>query len=436
MKQNICSPQREYLRSLTNLGSYQRSHSNAKKEHHGTTTNIISNAKKEQHGTTTSNLSILRSRSNSSVTKQQKTKQKTALKRKLSKDMIRLRVDRTHFQVGDTITGSIELKEDAPISLVKLVFEGIEYTVVALSQTRDNHMGLEYLERHTSETNVLTSQQVVVDVSEAPTDRSKRFSFVIPNGLPGTMSCILDGSDPILPSQYKANYTITASIFKNTSKAQVIQTITVSPQSSKTAIPTDSSTIQVSVLNPVKSIASTLFQCGSTTLVHDDNTLSSSSIQNAGAAEMIIEQKDKQEVFLNRSSQLFSLKLCQPPPQQNCFAVGQVISVQVMDWLGRQLSGIWMFQLIEEMAWSAKGRKATMRNKWNLFANHHELPATLQSSYFDSSERSRNYFSKLSVKHYLVVFLATDEEDPSREVIACSEPFPIVIVSHTRGWDA
>jgi hypothetical protein len=90
-----------------------------------------------------------------------------------------------------------------------------------------------------------------------------------------------------------------------------------------------------------------------------------------------------------------------------------------------------MVQLIEEVTWCAKGRKASSVSKWNLFANHHELPSTLQRSF-----RAEN--SRLSVKHSLVVFLATDEEDPSREVLACSEPFPIVIVSNTRikGWDA
>ncbi|CAJ1959170.1 unnamed protein product [Cylindrotheca closterium] len=397
------------------MGSYSSHHSRNSKQNY-------------YHGAN-NGMSILRSMSNTE-TKNNKNKKKTS-KRKLSKDMIQLRVDNAHVQVGDTITGSIEMTEDAPTTLVKLVFEAIEYTVVALTQTRDNHMGLEYLEKHTSETNVLTSQQVLVDVAEAP-DRRQTFSFVIPKGLPGTMRCILDGSDPILPSQYKTSYTITAFAFKNTSKAHVSQSITVSPPS-RQEIPLDSSTLSVSVINPVKSIASTFFQCGSTSTVYDDNddygVNRAVASKKKGTTE--IEEHDEQEVFLDKSHQLFSLK-CQLPLQPHdkyCFAVGQVLCVNVTDWLGRQLSGVWMIQLIQEVTWLAKGRRATSVSKWNLFANHHELPTSLERS-FDGQA------SKLSIQHSLVVFLATDEEDPSREVMACSEAFPIVIVSNTRGWDA
>lgn len=357
-------------------------------------------------------------------------KKKQSSKRKLSKDMIRLRVDNTHVEVGDAITGTIEVKESAPTSLVKLVFEGIEYTVVTLSQTRDNLMGLEYLEKNTSERNVLTSQQALVDVSIAP-DRKQAFRFVIPKGLPGTMRCVLDGSDPILPSQYKTTYTITASIFKNTSKAQVTQSITVSP-GSRQDVPLDSSTISVSVVNPFKSMARTFFQCGNPNLVFHEP---SSGVKKNGSKGNDIKEdddddddNDEKEAFLNTRSQLFTLK-CRQPGHDSCFAVGQVISVHLEDWLGRQLSGIWMVQLIEEISWCAKGRKASSVSRWNLFANHHELPTTLQRSYAGEN-------SKLSIKHHLVIFLATDEEDPSKEVLACSEPFPIVIVSNTRGWDA
>lgn len=397
--QDLCSPQRESLRSLTNMGSYH-GHSNSK------------------GNGTTNHKSILHSMSST------ETKKKKRSKRKLSKDMIQLQVDNTRVMVGDTITGTIALKEDAPTSLVKLVFEGIEYTAVALIQSRDNHMGKKYLEKHTSETNVLTSQQVLADVSTAP-DRKQPFRFVVPNGLPGTMRCILDGSDPILPSQYKTTYTIKASIFKNTSKAEVTQSITVSP-GSKQDVPLDSSTISVSVINPVKSIASTLFQCGSTSAVYDENNGAKADPRKRAEIE-----EDDQEVFLDKSCQLFSLKCQQPTSAHDycCFAVGQIISLHITDWLGRQLSGIWMVQLIEEVKWCAKGRTASSVSKWNLFANHHELPSTLQRSYEGES-------SSLTIKHHLVVFLATDEEDPSSEVMACSEQFPIVIVSNTRGWDA
>ncbi|KAL3930889.1 MAG: hypothetical protein SGBAC_011569 [Bacillariaceae sp.] len=351
------------------------------------------------------------------------TKKKKRPKRKLSNDMIQLQVDNTRVMVGDAITGTIELKEDAPTSLVKLVFEGIEYTVVALIQSRDNHMGKNYLEQHTSETNVLTSQQVLADVSTA-SDRKQPFRFFVPNGLPGTMRCILDGSDPILPSQYTTTYTIKASIFKNTSKAEVTQSIIVSA-GSKQDVRLDSLALPVSVINPVKSIASTFFQCGSTSAVHEENNDAKADPQKRAGIE-----EDDQEGFLDKSCQLFSLK-CQQPTSHDyyCFAVGQIISLHITDWLGRQLSGIWMVQLIEEVKWCAKRRTAASVSKWNLFANHHELPTTLRRSYEGES-------SSLSIKHHLVVFLATDEEDPSREVMACSEPFPIVIVSNTRGWDA
>lgn len=367
-------------------------------------------------------LSTIRDCRNTKLPNSEKTRKKKSSKRKLSKDMIRLWIHNKHVEVGDTITGTIEIKEDAPTSFVKLVFEGIEYTVVTLAQTRDNHMGLEYLEKHTSERNVLTSQQVLVDVS-ATLERKQIFRFIIPKGLPGTMRCVLDGSDPILPSQYNTTYTITASIFKNTSKAKVTQSIIVSPRSCQD-VPLDSATISVSVVSPLKSIASTLFQCGSVdTTFHESGTDKDASKGNG-----LIEEGEEEVVFLDKRSQLFSLK-CQQPMHESCFAVGQIISVNVADWLGRQLSGTWMVQLIEEIGWSAKGRRTSSISKWNLFANHHELPSTLQRSF--AGENSR-----LSVKHHLVVFLATDEEDPSKEVMACSEPFPIMIVSNTRGWDA
>jgi hypothetical protein len=335
-------------------------------------------------------------------------------KNKLSEDMIDLQLDQSRVKVGDIVTGTVNLQGNSPTSLVKVVLEGIEFMVVALSQTRDNNMGLEYLRKHTSEQHVLTRQQVLLDLSSSSTDSKQPFRFVIPSGLPGTMKWVFSGTDPQLPSQCRIQYTITASIFKNTSKAEVSKTIIVTPQTEN--IPLDSS-ISVSIINPMKSMATSLLQCGSL------NDLAAEDEEGDRGVE-----EGEDEGILDKSSQMFALSYDNKHNNLH-FACGQIVTVQVTDWLGRQLSGIWMMQLVEEITWWARGRCSTSTSRWNLFANHHELPTTLQRTYSNSH-------SLLSVQHKLVVYITTNEEDPSKEVLACTEPFPITIVSNTRDWDA
>eukprot|EP00980_Cylindrotheca_fusiformis_P016499 scaffold4916_cov111-Cylindrotheca_fusiformis.AAC.2 len=388
---------RESLRSLTNI--------NGPPCHSATTTQVRDN-------------------------KSSSSKKKKSSTTKLSEGMMDLQIDQSRVHAGQTLTGTIQLQEKCPTSLVKLVFEGIEYTVVALKQSRDNNMGLEYLKKHTSEQHVLTKQQALLDLASTPSKHP--FRFVIPSDLPGTMKCVLSGTDPQLPSQCHIYYTITASIFKNTSMAQVSKPIIVA-QPPMESTPLNDSSISVSVMNPVKSVASVLFQCGNLNTIDPENEdeVEGENEEKADATSnnSIVREEDEDEGFLDKKYQLFSLSCDNRDSDNLFFAGGQIVSVHVTDWLGRQLSGIWMVQLVEEISWWAKGRSSTSISRWNLFANHHELPTTLQRSYESSH-------SRLLVQHKLIVYLTTNEEDPSKEVLACTEPFPITIVSNTRGWNA
>lgn len=382
---------------------------------------IISGKNMSHHPLTRESLRSLTNTgySNATVTRKKHEKAIKSTSTKLSKDMINLQLDRSRVHVGDTIAGTVQLQENSPTSLVKLVLEGVQYTVVALKQSRDNNMGIEYLKKHTSEQQVLTRQEVLLDLSSSSSSKQP-FRFIIPSGLPGTMKCVMSGTDPQLPSQCHIYYNITASIFKNTSTTQVSKAIVVIPQTEDT--PLDSS-ISVSVINPIKSIATTLFQCGSL------NAIETEDEQEGGhAVDECVLLGDDETLFLDKTSQIFSLT-CDNSQRTLHLAGGQVVMVHVSDWLGRQLSGIWMMQLVEEITWWARGRSSSSISRWNLFANHHELPTTLQRTY-------ENPHSLLSVKHRLIVYLTTNEEDPSKEVLACSQPFPISIVSNTRGWDA
>jgi hypothetical protein len=332
-------------------------------------------------------------------------RQGPASKAQLSSDVIELQVDNdSRVQAGQQLTGTIRLQMNAPTSLVKLTFEGIENVVVALPQRRDNHMGAEYLRKHTSEINILVKEEVLLkDCS----NKTQRFRFILPDDIPGTIRCILDGTHPKLPSQCHVFYKVTATIFKNSSEAHVSKPIVVLP--APTNVPIDSK-ISVSIKNPMESLINTVFQCG--TLMN------------------VATEDDDDESPSSNNSSCFYFSLASKPSNNLNLSGGQSVNVEVDDWLGRQLKGIWMIQLIEEVSWSARGRTTSTQQSYNLFANHHEVPISIQQSF-------QSVISSLCVKHKVIIYLTFNEEDPSDEIVASTDPIPVTIVSNTRGcWDA
>ena len=157
------------------------------------------------------------------------------------------------YYAGEVISGLVRLGAHSPTSLIKISLTGIEYTVVALKQSKDNQMGIKYLQKHTSEQRIITKQEILVNcscsssVSVSSSSFTKQqtqqqqqqqkvgsFRFVLSDDVPGTIKCILDGTDPVLPSQCHVYYNITASIYKNTSKAELCKSIIILPSKKST----------------------------------------------------------------------------------------------------------------------------------------------------------------------------------------------------------
>ena len=319
-------------------------------------------------------------------------------------DIIDLRVDTQRVHVGGVVSGTVCLTRLSPTQSIKVTLEGCEYSVVALShQNRDKHMGLEYLKKHTSEEREIIKKELLLDYSVHHEQRIP-FRFVLPDDLPGTMRCILDGTDNVLPSQCHVYYKLTASIFQNTSKVEISKPIIIISRQNEN-IPIDS-VISVAVNKPIETVMQSIFQCGS--LAH------------------VVENEDDRQNESHDVYNHFSLSCNQEDLK---LAGGQVVTVKVTDWLGRQLTGTWMIQLIENTCWSSQGRTAHSQQIWDLFANHHEIPSNARPTYISSQ-------SLIKIQHSLVVFLTTTKDDPSKEVLAKTKPLNLTIVSNIRGWEA
>lgn len=313
-------------------------------------------------------------------------------------DVIDFQVDQRSVHVGEAVTGTISLVEyqhRKKSPTVHLVFEGLEYTVVAFPPSEDNCMGIDYLKEHTTEKNAFLHLETTL---EDCGQKAQPFHFVVPDDLPSTLRCVLDGTDPMLPSQCQIKYTMTASIYNaledGGGKMQVSYPLIVYP---KKEIPENTPldpSISVSVENSMNLLFGNLFSCGT--------ECSSSSAD--------------EPILLDVPSYVTDLNLI----------AGQSLEVKIQDWMMQlRNKGNWMVKFTEEITWKAKGRTAHSLQSWDLFANHHELPSSLRKSH---------QTPLITVQHKLAVYLASKEL--SREVLATTENIPVRILSSNRGWDA
>lgn len=338
-------------------------------------------------------------------------------------DDIFLKLDRDQVHVGTEITGKVEY-HGTHNHTVRVVLEGIETTVVALSNTMDETMSAEYLQKHTTEKQVILHEERVMEAAVASKiSPSFGFHFGLPDDLPGTMRCVLDGTDPTLPSQCQIKYTVTATISNdgNNGRKEICCVVVVLPKK-EADVPIDPS-MDVSIGSISEALYQTLFDCGTdlwfctgdTPTMDDEITKQKQSLQDQEPLAMIRDNC----IFLETSKARLNL------------TPGQKLSVNVRDWFrllgGRRKNSVWMMKLTEELRWRAKGRTAHNQQTWNLFANHHELPTTLSPSYESSAQ------SLFHIRHELTVFMTT--KDASNEVLASTAPIPIRIVSSRSGWD-
>jgi hypothetical protein len=297
------------------------------------------------------------------------------------KDFIDLKCqDEVH--VGSVVTGSVRMLGQAPIKTVHLVLEGIEYSVVALAKDANKTRGLDYLRKNTSETRTVTKQEMLLDCAQAQT-----FSFSLAENLPSTIKYLMEGSNPTLPSQCQIIYTISATIYGNSSKTKVTNNLLVLPSKIEPTIPVDPS-VYVSVGFALDFFLRPFLSCGET--------------QPTG------------EKYLVLTPNLSSLRL----------AAGQLVKLKVRDLLGLLASPqeIWMLRLVEKITWKAKGREETLQQSWDLFANTDEIPANVKRTYDQDPK------GLLKVSHELVVYVVTNGS-PTGGPSEASTPIPVQIVS-------
>jgi hypothetical protein len=338
-------------------------------------------------------------------------------------DDIDLKIDRDQVHVGTEITGKVEY--NGTNHTVKVVLEGIETTVVALSNhSQDGKMGMEYLQNHTSEQRVILRQERIMEASSSSSRNvpSLGFHFGLPDDLPGTMRCVLDGTDPTLPSQCQIKYTVTASISNdsNNGRKEVCAVVLVLPKR-EADVPIDPS-IRVSIGSLSEAVYQRLFDFGTDLLFCTGETPDTDETTNQPPLQ------DQEPLAMTKDSCIF----LEASKEKLNLSPGQRLSVDIRDWLrllsGRRKNSVWMIQLTEELQWNAKGRTAHNQQSWTLFANHHEIPTTVSPSY-DCSPNSL-----LQIRHELTIYMTT--KDASKEILASTAPIPVRIVSKRSGWDA
>lgn len=337
-------------------------------------------------------------------------------------DDISLKIDQVQgknkeegVHVGGEITGTVITSGK---STVHVVFEGIEYTVVAFpGNRRDDQMGIEYLRKHTSQRRVLIHEERTIKPNQPC-----GFRFGLPDDLPGTLRCVLDGSDPVLPSQCQIKYSVTATIYNDASnKAEVCAPIIVLPKKDVN-VPIDPM-IEVSIDSSLEALFQSIFTCGGNLPLHllfrhhpdEEVGLTVRDVAPSEKEDPVIQQDQCILLLASRNK----LILCP----------GQKLEVHVKDWfrlLSRRRSKVWMIKLTEEWTWRAHGRTAFNHQSWDLYANHHELPVTLMPSYDSNSE------SLLRVRHELAVYMTTSE--PSKALLASTGPIQVRITSGRHGW--
>jgi hypothetical protein len=354
---------------------------------------------------------------------------------------IDLTVDQSTVHVGSAISGTVQvIGEYAHDVSVTIVLGAVEYCVVALSaqQLKEHgNVGKEYLKKHTTERHILCNEEITLHNAEHPA----AFRFALPKNLPGTLRCVLDGTNDLLPSQCQIKYSVTASIVNHSMSAsrQISHPIVVLPRT-ESDIPLDSS-MQVSVGSSMDVLYRNIFSCGGSETVlwpscstkskptQDDADDTISVFEEILEGNSSIEEEENDE---NMQPNIMMKTIMAKPNfilDSSCTSLnlgaGQKLEVSVKDWFRQLKTGIWMIRFIEDLSWVSQGRTARSQQSWDLYANHHELPATLRQSFSSTS---------ISVKHELIVYLAT--KDTSKDIMAMTEPIPVTIVSNQRGWDA
>ncbi|KAG7356425.1 hypothetical protein IV203_001111 [Nitzschia inconspicua] len=342
-------------------------------------------------------------------------------------DDLFLKLDRDQVHVGTEITGKVEYHGKNHV--VKVVLDGIETSVVALpnniNMEDDKISGINYLHKHTSEQRVILHEERLMEATSATSLSSSSFGFIfgLPDDLPGTMRCVLDGTDPTLPSQCQIKYTVTASISNedNDGRKEVCAVVVVLPKR-EADIPIDPA-IRVSIGSLSEALYQTIFDCGADLFfcTGDTATEESKNYQKPLQDQEPMAITRNNFIFLETSKSTLNL------------SPGQKLTVEIRDWLrllsGRRKNAVWMMKLTEELQWSAKGRVAHNQRSWYLYANQHELPTTVSPSY-DSNPQSL-----LQIRHELAIFMTT-KDSITKEILASTAPIPIRIVSNRSPWDA
>lgn len=315
------------------------------------------------------------------------------------KDVIDLTLDKDEVHAGCDVTGTIRMLGKTPVKSIHLILEGIEYSVVAFPGGSDNQMGLEYLKKHTTEKRIVTKQEMLLDCA-----KPQIFRFSLAENLPSTMKCRIDGSDPTLPSQCQITYTVSATVYGKSSKAQVSHNLVVLPKIH--AISPVDPCITVAIGSILDFFLKTMFSCGDTL---------------CQVEEPDVETSMAEEKYI----------ILEPNPTSLRLSVGQLIKVDVRDWLGllSNPNYVWMIRLVERLSWTAKGRVARFRQSWDLYANHNEIPSTLRRTYDQDSKSLSKVF------HEIIIYVKK-KDSPKEVILATTEPIPIQIVSSSRGWDA
>jgi hypothetical protein len=345
-------------------------------------------------------------------------------------DDLILRLDRDQVYAGTEITGNVEYHGTINHT-IRVVLEGVEISVVAFSHQMENGpTGLGYLQKHTSQERVILHEERVVEGAvSSKISPLFGFHFALPEDLPGTMRCVLDGTDPTLPSQCRIKYTVTAIISNDddSGRKEICAVVIVLPKKGDD-VPVDAS-VDVSIASISEALYQKLFDCGFCGIDLLFCTGETSSLDDTANHQKPLHQKHPMSrisdncIFLETSKKQLNL------------TAGQKFEVHIRDWfrlLGRRRKGsAWMMKLTEELQWRAKGRTAYNQQTWNIYANHHELPTTLSPSY-DGNEQSL-----VQVRHELTIYMTTVKAAATaKEVLASTAPIPIRIVSSRSGVDA
>ena len=315
------------------------------------------------------------------------------------KDIIALQLDKREVCVGSDVTGRIQMIGSAPVKSVHLILECIEYTVVAFPEDAEKKMSLEDLKKYTTEKRTVLKQEVLLDCA-----KTQMFRFSLANNLPTSMRYLMEETEPMLPSQCTVTYTLVATVYGKSSKAQVIHNLVVLPQ--KEPVSPTNPCISVSIGSTLEMYLKRMFSCG-------EFQCSATASPTAGREDALPESapgSGGKHLVLAADHEILH------------FSRGEVISISVKDPLGllSNENSVWMIRLSERRSWQAQGRATTCQDSWDLCANEQAIPSTLRCTY-DHDPRSL-----LIVFHEVIIYLKRKEGD-QEVIVAATQPIPVKI---------